>query len=197
MLVPRIGCGSRVGFRPFVVHPPYCRGGRFHTTGQFTLYVRSYTSFSRLLFDCYQLISCFGECLSYFLAEWTVGWLDTLTVRPNECLSNWETIHITSWPADCLIEYLADKPPGWFNWFTDRFSDTQIDQLADQLTVFCRLCAATCSVHTFRTALRIQLKLNISDVCWTVRHCDNWRIETRCHFQFHFGPCKRSLFVFI
>ena len=32
MLVPRIGGGSGVGFRPFVVHPPSCWGGRFHTT---------------------------------------------------------------------------------------------------------------------------------------------------------------------
>ena len=31
MLVSRIGCGSGVGFRPFVVPPPSCRGGRFHT----------------------------------------------------------------------------------------------------------------------------------------------------------------------
>ena len=32
MLISRIGGGSGVGFRPFVVHPPSCRGGRFHTT---------------------------------------------------------------------------------------------------------------------------------------------------------------------
>jgi hypothetical protein len=32
MLDSRIGGGSGVGFRPFVVHPPSCRGGRFHTT---------------------------------------------------------------------------------------------------------------------------------------------------------------------
>ena len=32
MLVSRIGGGSGVGFRPFVVHPPSCRGGRYHTT---------------------------------------------------------------------------------------------------------------------------------------------------------------------
>ena len=31
-LVSRIGGGSGVGFRPFVVHPPSCRGGRFRTT---------------------------------------------------------------------------------------------------------------------------------------------------------------------
>ena len=31
MLVPRIGGASGVGFRPFVVPPPSCRGGRFHT----------------------------------------------------------------------------------------------------------------------------------------------------------------------
>ena len=31
-LVSRIGGGSGVGFHPFVVHPPSCRGGRFHTT---------------------------------------------------------------------------------------------------------------------------------------------------------------------
>jgi hypothetical protein len=31
MLVSRIGGGSDVGFRPFVVHPPSCRGGRYHT----------------------------------------------------------------------------------------------------------------------------------------------------------------------
>jgi len=32
MLVSRIGGGSGVSFRPFVVHPPSCGGGRFHTT---------------------------------------------------------------------------------------------------------------------------------------------------------------------
>jgi hypothetical protein len=32
MLVSRIGGGSGVGFRPFVVHPPSCQGGRFHTS---------------------------------------------------------------------------------------------------------------------------------------------------------------------
>ena len=32
MLVSRIGDGSGVGFCPFVVPPPSCRGGRFHTT---------------------------------------------------------------------------------------------------------------------------------------------------------------------
>ena len=30
MLVSRIGGGSGVGFRPFVVHPPSCQGGRYH-----------------------------------------------------------------------------------------------------------------------------------------------------------------------
>jgi len=35
MLVSRIGGGSGVGFRPFVVHPPSCQGGRYHTTEQF------------------------------------------------------------------------------------------------------------------------------------------------------------------
>ena len=31
-LVSLIGGGSGVGFRPFVVPPPSCRVGRFHTT---------------------------------------------------------------------------------------------------------------------------------------------------------------------
>jgi len=35
MLVPWIGGGSGVVFRPFVVLPPSCWGGRFHTTEQF------------------------------------------------------------------------------------------------------------------------------------------------------------------
>ena len=32
VLVSWIGGGSGVGFRPFVVHPPSCRRGRYHTT---------------------------------------------------------------------------------------------------------------------------------------------------------------------
>ena len=33
MLVSRIGCGSGgLGLRPFVVYPPSCWGGGFHTT---------------------------------------------------------------------------------------------------------------------------------------------------------------------
>ena len=35
MLVSRLGGESGVGFRPFVVYPPSCRGGWFHTTEQF------------------------------------------------------------------------------------------------------------------------------------------------------------------
>jgi hypothetical protein len=35
MLVSWIGGGSGVGFRPFVVHPPSCRGGRFRTTERY------------------------------------------------------------------------------------------------------------------------------------------------------------------
>ena len=34
MLVSWIGGGSGMGFRPFVVHPPSFRGGRYHMTEQ-------------------------------------------------------------------------------------------------------------------------------------------------------------------
>jgi len=34
MLVSRIGDGSGVGFRPFVVPPPSWRGGKFHSVCQ-------------------------------------------------------------------------------------------------------------------------------------------------------------------
>ena len=45
MLIPRIGGGSGVGFRPFAVPPPSCRGGKFHrfnkleTTSSPVLYI--------------------------------------------------------------------------------------------------------------------------------------------------------------
>ena len=75
MLVSRIGGVSGVGFRPFVVHPPSCRGGGFHTTEQF-MGCPSYWCCVVIFGSCFNTVSnillLFDVCLSLIWLPATV-----------------------------------------------------------------------------------------------------------------------------
>ena len=64
MLVSQIGSGSGVGFRPFVVRPPSCRGVRYHMTERFYGGVRHTGVVLSYLGVMFQ------HCCKYFITFW-------------------------------------------------------------------------------------------------------------------------------